>query len=109
MVPARLFSGSRLPTEGVTMQQRERARHPHHRQKPNGKGRYDSALIKAKSDKNRVHLVLALPTPLTDEDGNVSVFVQEVDTYAIRVSKSNSGDEGGSWISKAFIVSATIQ
>jgi hypothetical protein len=90
------------------MAQRERSRHSRPRSgKPNGKGRFDSALIDSKNLKP-VELVLALPTPLTDEDGNVTVQILEVDTYAIRVRKKGDEFPDGTWISKAFIVSATI-
>ena len=91
------------------MAQRERSRHSRPRSnKPNGKGRFDSALIKAKDDSKPVELVLALPTPLTDDEGNVTVQVLEVDTYAVRVGAKWIDRPDGTWISKAFIVSATI-
>lgn len=77
-------------------------------QSRNGKGRYDQALIQAKNDDKAVELVLALEDPIADSaTGDLAtVKILEVDTYAIRVKSVRHLREA--WISKAFIVSASI-
>jgi hypothetical protein len=65
-------------------------------------------MIEAKTKNRRVELTLALPTHLTDHDGFVAVFIREVDTYSIKVSPADEAAGYDHWISKAFIVQATI-
>ena len=81
---------------------------PRRQDRRNGKCRYDSALIEAKTKNKRVELTLALPTHLTDHDGFVTVIIREVDTYSIKVSPASEAAGSEHWISKAFIVQATI-
>jgi hypothetical protein len=75
----------------------------------NGKGRYDAALIEAKTKNSKVELCLALETPITDEDGVAEVFVTEVDTYSIKVKLVGGLKKDKEfWVGKAFIIHAAI-
>lgn len=82
-----------------------------HSQGTNGKGRFDRDLIQAKNSDKTVELSLALEDPICDPGSEdlATVKILEVDTYAIRVQSVRSErEERESWISKSFIVSATI-
>lgn len=76
----------------------------------NGKGRFDSALIRAKNEQRDVYLFLSVDLPWAvaenkSEAEGVIVQILEVDTYAVKI-KNKDGRE--SWIGKSFIVEAAI-
>lgn len=68
--------------------------------------RYDQALQNAKNSGKFVTFSLAISTTFTDEEGDVTAKVLEVDKYSIKIVKE--GHRGGVWIAKAMIVGTEI-
>lgn len=90
------------------MSQQQGRRHPKRPPSPK-QTEYDLALIKAKTEDKQVDVVLALPTPYTDADGNFTGRVIKVDTFAVQFDIVQNGHGLLPWISKAFIVSAHVR
>lgn len=80
----------------------ERRRRQRPKPKQHQYTQHDHALIRAKREKRKIALVLAVETPFTSEDGSCVVTVSHVDRHAVEFI---TGTGRKHWINKAFIVS----
>lgn len=81
----------------LTPERRPRSRNQH--------DAFDAALIRAKRDKRRVGLILAVNTWYSDEDGYCTALVEHVSRFAVLFKIVRPNGHAEQWISKVHLVS----
>lgn len=76
----------------------------------NGRGqlpRYDQALLAAKNAHRRVRFLLSVPASFTDDEGEFSGMIVEVDKYQVKIAHDDAAC-GAIWVNKLYIVATVI-